>query len=105
MSNSAAAARAAIVLAAGLAGLGCGGGDGGGTGTGSGRIFVDSDPRGAAIQLDGRATGLHTPDTVRSVSNGQHTVDVQLDSAGATFSLETNVQVTGGGAASTGVIP
>ena len=93
-----------LALASALAGTGCGG-DGGGTGTGAGRIFVDSDPRGAAIVLDGKATGLRTPDSVRSVSDGEHTVTVQLDSAGATFALETQVQVSGGGATSAGVLP
>ncbi len=104
MAGSMSATLAGLVLAGSLAYAGCGG-DSGGTGNGNGRIFVDSDPRGAAILLDGQATGQVTPDSVRSVPNGTHTLRVQLDSGGTTFSLEGQVKVSGGGAIATGVLP
>jgi hypothetical protein len=46
--------------------------------TGTGRIAVSSDPTGAAIYLDGTATGTVTPDTLETVVPGDHTVRVSL---------------------------
>src|SRR5512140_1679450 len=97
------ASRLAAGCALALLASGCGGD--GGTGPGTGTVFVESDPRGAAILLDGSATGLFTPDSVRTVSGGQHTISVRLDSAGTTFALDAKVQVRGGQAVATGVMP
>ena len=80
------------------------GGDGTGPNASPGRIFVDSDPRGAAVYLDGTATGLHTPDTLRQVASGTRRVEVRLDSAGVAFATAGDVNVTGGGVVSV-VIP
>jgi hypothetical protein len=62
-------------------------------GPGGARIYVDSDPRGAVIVLDGHDTGLRTPDTVRSVSGGTHTFEAYFDSAGERFTLQAKVDV------------
>ncbi len=43
-----------------------------------GSIYVDSDPQGAAIYLDGDSTGQVTPDTLALVLTGQRTVGVLL---------------------------
>ncbi len=57
----------------------------------SGQIFVTSDPvQGAAIILDGMATGLTTPDTIKNVSPGIHTIRVFLDGYSA---LEDSINV------------
>src|SRR5262245_50344877 len=47
-------------------------------GSGIGSIGIRSSARGAAIQLDGVATGAVTPDTLTGVSEGAHTVSVAL---------------------------
>ncbi len=44
----------------------------------TGHLFVNSDPPGAAIILDGQATGLLTPDTLKNISVGKHIVRVFL---------------------------
>jgi hypothetical protein len=43
-----------------------------------GFLFVDSDPDGALIFLDGDTTDLVTPDTLTEVTTGAHTVSVLL---------------------------
>src|SRR5512140_2456721 len=60
---------------------------------GSGQLFVDSDPRGAAILLDGGATGRLTPDTLGNVSAGSHTLELRLDSAGVAYSVKAKAIV------------
>ena len=46
----------------------------------TGHIFVTTSPvQGAAIILDGQATGLLTPDTIKNVATGNHVVRVFLD--------------------------
>ncbi|APF20761.1 PEGA domain protein [Caldithrix abyssi DSM 13497] len=45
----------------------------------TGNIFVNSQPSGASIILDGTATGLVTPDTVKQVPVGNHVLRVFLD--------------------------
>jgi len=75
-----------------LALIACGKGDASGP-AGSGRIFVDSDPRGAAIVLDGSATGRFTPDTLPNVPSGTHTLELRLDSAGVAYALKIKAVV------------
>jgi serine/threonine protein kinase len=48
-------------------------------------LFIDSVPPGAAIQLDGAATGLNTPHTLTGLSLGDHTIVLRRDG----FSPET----------------
>ena len=43
-----------------------------------GFLFVDSDPDSALIFLEGKSTGLVTPDTLTEVTTGAHTVSVLL---------------------------
>ena len=64
---------------AALAGLtGCREADGPLGGADAGMLVVLSDPAGGRIELDGRATGRVTPDTLRGTA-GLHDVLVQLD--------------------------
>ncbi len=56
----------------------------------AGRIFVTSNPSGAAISLDGNPTGLFTPDTIQPVSAGEHTLTFSLNSYRDT-TITTNV--------------
>lgn len=92
-------ARAWLAAACALSAA-CGGDNGSGPGATKGRIFVDSDPRGAAILLDGVATGQRTPDTLRNVTPGTRSVEVRLDSLGVAFSIRGDVDVPAGSAAS-----
>ncbi len=51
-----------------------------GTNEKTGQVFVTTDPvQGAAIILDGVATGLTTPDTIKNVLPGKHIIRVFLD--------------------------
>jgi len=56
-------------------------------------IVVDSDPRGARILLDGKDTGLRTPDTLVGLTGVRHEVRVQLDTAGLIYSLAAQVEL------------
>ena len=42
------------------------------------RVFVDSNPKGAKIYLDGRYTGFVTPDTLKFLSEEQHRVTLKF---------------------------
>lgn len=57
-------------------------------------VFVDSDPRGAEILLDGEPTGAVTPDTLRNVAVTTHRVDVRMDSAGLQYSFGITFQAS-----------
>lgn len=57
-----------------------------------GTIFVDSDPPGAAILLDGESTGLRTPDTLRQVKVGLRNLVVRLDSAGLPYGYGVRIE-------------
>lgn len=57
-------------------------------------VFVDSDPRGAEILLDGESTGSVTPDTLRNVAVTTHRVDVRLDSAGLRYDFGITFQAS-----------
>ncbi len=63
----------------------------------TGSIFINSSPAGAAITLDGTSTGKVTPDSVTSVSTGQHSVTLSLNGySDTTFTVtvQTNLQTT-----------
>lgn len=64
--------------------------------TGAG-LFVDSDPQGGRILVNGAATGLTTPDTVRELTVDRHLLEVHLDSGGYTYrasgTISTNADV------------
>ena len=45
----------------------------------TGSIFINTSPVGATITLDGTNTGKFTPDSVTSVSTGQHSVTLSLN--------------------------
>ena len=55
-------------------------------------IFVDSDPRGADIYVDGQSTGKTTPDTIFEAELRQQRVALMLDSAGVTYGVSTTVE-------------
>ncbi len=55
-------------------------------------FLVDSDPRGATIFLDGQSRNIVTPDSLRDVSAGSHTIGLVLDSGGVTYQF--NAQTT-----------
>ena len=44
-----------------------------------GNIFVDSQPRGALILLDGKSTGLKSPALLEAYSVGRHKITLQLE--------------------------
>lgn len=53
-----------------------------------GSIYITSNPAGATIWLDGASTSKTTPDTVKNVSEGNHTVTLKLqDYNDMTFSV------------------
>src|ERR1051325_4845397 len=66
-------------------------------------IFVDSDPRGAAITLDGAATARVTPDTLRSVTDADH--DITATITKATINYATTLHVTAGAIPASVLIP
>jgi hypothetical protein len=66
--------------------------DGDGTEPGNGRVFVQSDPPGARIAVDGRGTGRFTPDTIGGLG-GQHEIIVTLDSLGVSYRYGAQVNV------------
>lgn len=57
-----------------------------------GWIAVDSDPRGALIVTDGQNTGLRTPDTVKTLSIGEHRIAATMDTARFAYSYTTVVR-------------
>jgi hypothetical protein len=60
-------------------------------GPGSGaRAFVDSDPPGGRILVDGNSTGRVTPDTIRGLV-GRHDVTVQLDTFDTSYGFTARV--------------
>jgi len=63
-----------------------------GIGPGTGRVFVQSDPPGASIMLDGRSTNRLTPDTITGLS-GQHELIVTLDSMGRAYRYGAHISV------------
>src|SRR3990172_1612406 len=85
-------------LAAGclLALVGCREPDGPLGGNEGGVLFVQSVPAGGRIQLDGRATGRITPDTLRGVG-GLHEVVVELDTVQLRYRYAAQVVVPGTG--------
>jgi hypothetical protein len=58
--------------------------------TGGSRAFVVSDPAGARILVDERATGRTTPDTVRGLS-GRHDITARLDTFDATYGFNSRL--------------
>lgn len=58
--------------------------------SGGSRTFVNSDPPGGRIIVDGTATGLVTPDTVRGLV-GRHDVTVQLDTFDTSYGFTARV--------------
>ncbi|MGH7463379.1 MAG: hypothetical protein ACREMA_20410, partial [Longimicrobiales bacterium] len=60
-------------------------------GNGTGFIEIDSDPRGAAIFVDGQDRGKVTPDTLHGLS-GLREITVRIDSAGATYGYRVQVR-------------
>lgn len=56
-------------------------------------IFIDSDPRGAAIYLDDGEVGT-TPDTLEGVSVTRHLFGVTLDSAGVDYGFFRTITTT-----------
>jgi len=65
-----------------------------------GSVFVASAPSGAAIALDGAATGKVTPDTLRNLAAGSHAITLSL---GGFADSAVAVTVTAGGVASVSV--
>ncbi len=63
-----------------------------GIGPGTGRVFVQSDPPGASISLDGRSTNRITPDTIGGLS-GQHELIVTLDSNRVAYRYGARINV------------
>lgn len=60
-----------------------------------GRIFLGSAPAGAAIFLDGNATGKTTPDTLTSVTVGDHSIKLTLANyVDSVFSVTVSENVT-----------
>jgi hypothetical protein len=57
-------------------------------------IVVDSDPRGAHIELDRQNTGRVTPDTLSNVTRGLRELVVRMTVGGLTYGYRTNVSIT-----------
>lgn len=53
------------------------------------RVFVDSNPQGAKIYLDGKYTGFSTPDTIKFLSPEQHRITLKF-----TLIRDTSILVT-----------
>lgn len=56
-------------------------------------LFVDSDPRGGRILVDGFDTGQRTPALIGQLGGGARGIRVELDTAGLTYSWSTLVVV------------
>jgi hypothetical protein len=67
------------------------------------KIFVDSDPRGGTITLDGTATTQTTPDTLRAVTNADHDVGAQVTKNGLIYG--SAVHVTKGAIPASVILP
>ena len=52
---------------------------------GGATVFVDSDPQGGRILIDGDDTGQLTPALVDDLTEGAHNVAIELDTAGFTY--------------------
>jgi len=52
---------------------------------GEGSVYVDSDPQGAKISVDGKGTGLVTPALVRGLSYRGHDIEVVLETDGLRY--------------------
>jgi len=53
------------------------------------KIFISSNPTGSTIYIDGRTTGLVTPDTIKWVTNGTHNITLKRK-----YYWDTTVTVT-----------
>jgi hypothetical protein len=60
----------------------------------TGNLFVQSTPVGAQIWVDGTNTGKVTPDSVKNLSAGTHSLTLKLD--GYKDTVQTNVTITAG---------
>jgi hypothetical protein len=60
----------------------------------TGTLVVQSTPTGAQIWVDGTNTGKVTPDTVKNLSSGSHSLTLKLD--GYKDTVQTNVTITAG---------
>ena len=60
----------------------------------TGTLFVQSAPTGAQIWVDGTNTGKVTPDSVKNLSAGTHSLTLKLD--GYKDTVQTNVTITAG---------
>ncbi len=67
----------------------------------TGSIFINSSPLGATITLDGTNTGKVTPDSISSVSTGQHSITLSFAgyrdttfTVNVTANLQTTKQIT-----------
>ncbi|MBI4543765.1 MAG: PEGA domain-containing protein [Gemmatimonadetes bacterium] len=58
----------------------------------SGPLLVDSDPAGAQIVVDGQATGRVTPDTLRQLEVGPHTITVRLERGAKVYGFSARVE-------------
>lgn len=61
-------------------------------GDGAGVLVVRSDPEGGTIRVDDRATGKHTPDTLRGIA-GLHEISVELDTSQLRYRYAAQVVV------------
>lgn len=83
-------ARWSLLLFALLALVACREPDGPVGPAGGSRTFVDSNPPGGRIIVDGSSTGLVTPDTVRGLV-GRHDITVQLDTFDTSYGYTARV--------------
>lgn len=60
----------------------------------TGNLAVDSNPNGAQIWIDGSNTGKVTPDTIKNLSAGTHSLTLKLD--GYKDTVQTNISITAG---------
>jgi hypothetical protein len=56
------------------------------------KLFVDSNPRGANIVIDGQLTTRATPDTVRDLTDEAHAIGARLERGGVTYSWTAHVE-------------
>ncbi|OGV06932.1 MAG: hypothetical protein A2499_07520 [Stygiobacter sp. RIFOXYC12_FULL_38_8] len=55
---------------------------------GTNHLYLESNPTGATIYLDGRNTGIYTPDTLDWLSDGKHTITIKHE-----FFIDTTVTI------------
>src|SRR5690606_32160687 len=85
--------RSTAILIAILMAAGCREGDGPADPSAiDARVLLISEPNGAAITVDNRATGQVTPDTV-SLRRGDRVISLDLDTAGNTYSYRAILRV------------